>query len=423
MHRLTGFRNREMLLLALDHALDPDPYHPIRPRKYYHSRQDRLTPIPWIHGRARESMHEDSAAMVGETLEAAGQSKVWVHFEYNARAFGVYLIPTMMPLWEEILRVLMAEKDPRERMFTPTTLSKISKNAKLEDFLNTIVREMQEAGVKKNFTRQEMEATVAKQELSGDKKLKTKEFPEILGILKHFSRIPQVEGLVLETEGQDRTTILNTFLSEFLYRARHARYLRRYFANSLDYLRWQRYIDQASMVLRDDHMLDITANILEKHPEASVAIMRGSLHAWMGPWFKSDFPFAKLLKGDNLTDYIIVSELESLGHGAVASDEQEDKRILVDDMVSQFAAVVSPFFKFSDILGELPNVRQHISDLSLSELIAIHDSSSAQGLVASSAMVQALQEKGLLSDFSDSAMWDLPRYRCVQFSHATKGTG
>ncbi len=422
MHRLTGIRDREVLLLALDHALDPDPYHPVRPRKYYHARQDRLIPIPWIHGRARESLYEESAELVSETLEAAGQHKVWVHVEYTSRALSEYLVPTMMPLWEEILRLLMAEKDPRERMFTPNTLSKISKNAKLEDFLKSMVREMQEAGVRKTFTREEMEATIAEQELSRDKKLKTKKFPQILDILKHFSKIPQVEGVVLETEGQDRTTILNGFLSEFLFRARHARYLRRYFASSLDYLRWQRYIDHIATVLRDDHMLDLTAKILDRNPEASAAIIRGSAHAWTGPWFKSYFPFAKLFKGNNVTDYVLASELESLRHGVVARDEQEDKRILVDDMVSRFAELTSSFFEFSDILGKLPEVRKRISDSPLSELIWIHDSSAAQGLVVSSAMVQALQERGLLSGFSDSALWDLPKYRCAQFGEILSRT-
>ena len=427
MHRLTGFRNREMLLLALDHALDPDPYHPIHPRKYYHSRQDRLIPVPWVHGAVRVSQNEESANLLSGMLDAGDNQKVWVHVEYTSQALSQYLIPTMMPLWEEILLILMAEKDPRERMFTPNTLSKISKNAKLETFLNDMVREMQEAGVQKTFTRQEMEATVAKQELSGDIKLTIKKFPQILDILKHFLKNPKVEGVVLETEGQDATTILNSFLSEFLYKRRHARYLRKYFANSLDYLRWQRYIDEVFMVLRDDHMLDVVAKISEKNPEASVAVLRGSAHAWMGPWFKSHYPFAKLLNGTDVTDYVLISALDSLGRGVAVRDEQEDKRILVDDIISNFATVVATFVKFPDILRVLPDIRKRISGLSLSELILIHDSSSAQGFVASSAMVQALQERGLLLDFSDKTLWDLPGYRYVQFmeilSIALRDTG
>ncbi len=233
LQRRTGFKNRALALLALDHALDPDLFHPLEPKSYYLANEGRLIPLFWVHGDAKNEQHkkeqiEEHTEMIREEIRRRGLTKVWVHEEHTI-AFSTHhhLLPSIAQ-WQKAVDFLLRDRRQKEKIFTESFFNRNRGNDTC-DVLREIAHALAEGFIPKSLTREEMTTVLATDKIGGV------DAPAwVINHFKNYLSIPELAGIAWETASWSELDYLNIFLFDYLKRTRFKQAHRSSFPSALD---------------------------------------------------------------------------------------------------------------------------------------------------------------------------------------------
>ncbi len=277
----TTFDKPAEFLLALDHALNPDPYHPVKPRSFYLARESRLLCKFSYHGPQGERAIKDAVnSQLEELLQARGAQKVWILAEdyLPGQFMGTDAWRQIQAPWGKVVNELLKDSH-REQGFTPEFMERNKQDKDLLLVLQGFAHMMDHA-LSRIMPRDYLIAMVRSGATAGN----------INTYAQMAEDNPHIAGVLTEPLPDSPLDIMNAVLAEYLLDSRTAAlHLSKDFT-PLEAHRMGHTLDMAyNYVYRDDLMLDLAAGVLQQDSQACLAVTRGASHQWMGKWLDSDF--------------------------------------------------------------------------------------------------------------------------------------
>ncbi len=400
----TTFDKPAEFLLALDHALNPDPYHPVKPRSFYLARESRLLCMFSYHGAQGE---RDIKAAVNsqleELLQARGAQKVWILAEdyLPGQFMGTDVWPQIQAPWEKVVNKLLKDSH-REQGFTPEFMKK---NNQDKDMLLVLAgfEKVMDCAFPTIMPRDHLIAIVRSGATEGN----------INAYAQMAEDNPYIAGVLTEPLPDSVLDIMNAVLAEYLLDSRCAAlHLSKDFT-PLEAHRMGHILDMAyNYVYRDDLMLDLAAKVLAQDSQACIAVNRGASHQWMGKWldsdFSPDFSYEKGLSQNHVLPMLGGKSKESM---------RSPREIIEQDITANLIPFVTADGRITqkEARAVLEAVVGEVQD---GVLMQLHDAVYERNYTASTDILFYLHEQGLWPKTTPPLWEDLPMFRLFQLLEA-----
>ncbi len=414
--RVTGMRDQYLFCLALDHALDPNPYHPRHPRSFYLSVQDRWLPILWDHGApSTQGAYATQAQLLAGEIARTGATKVWVVVEFSSDKFCYYAAQPPSPQWEKAVNALLRDTAQQEKVFTPDFFERHAQETRMIDFLYGFAEQLRQPELPRLFSRQQMLIGLTMGVVPSP--VGMLEFPESMReLIAPFFMIPQVEGIVLEDEGQDNIAVLNQYLAHYMEYHSFTRHHSPRVVDPETLARIGKNLQCTfTLVQRDDRILDRLAELAQAYPDpgTKIALLRGAAHSLTGNWLKEDFHRPSL--GTYAETRMRNGDFQPLLAGKRALKNFSEKQILCQELASSLAEAYSHITQkeYVECLAQIEASLEKLDDETLREMSRL---AATKPFTASTLILQTIYERGLWRAPEDPPCpWqDLPQYRRAQ---------
>ncbi len=406
LERATGFRDRASILLAIDHTLDPDPYHPIKPRSWYLDPQRRNSwhTTFWVHHHPGELSPSEISKktmegrnMILNVIQEKRLSNVWVILEHNA---GKCVFPSLVFLdeyWQHVVAVLLRDKKQIEKIFTEEFFERHKGDDIVTHFYHEIPRIVRNIGEISSYSRADLIKIRDGHGISSPWR----------NMVTFYANIPQVAGICLETEGMHDLAMLNLGLYKYFEDPANLACHLSDVTSSEDFQKIKFVLNQYLLIVsRDDHLLDLLVAKHEQYPGASFLLQRGQAHAWISHWLDAE-PSSNgdILKGKR--------DFRSLG-------EKELLMIPVRETLGNLVERLS-VISHSDVEEK---INEALSRLDIQDLRELQGLIIRHPYAPGAILLQAMGEKGVFIDGGDERpLWNnYVEFRLAQFEEAVSQT-
>ncbi len=409
LEQAAGISDRELFLFALDHALNPDPYHPVRSRAYYREREDRWIFAPWLHAvgmRAEDNPAAVLQAQISKREGLPGTKGIWVHLEYPGDIYQLLVVAAPNPLWVDLVNLLLNDDKQQHKYFTKKFFQRHRGHSAVRGVLE-IIDKYAYSHIPYTLTRRDMEEIRSNGSLAG-----VRASPYLAGLVQNFLELPQLEGLVLEPAGYDLYSELNLALATYLDEPRFARLHLSRRTDELVLSRYRGELFYSSIIVdRDDRTLDTIAEIADAHPDSCVAVIRGEGHWPLGYWLRSDYDPADIFEKE--PSYEELSAPLFLGRNAYR--EYRDRDIPLADILSE----IDISFSWHAVHGTqdaMEHLKKSLPRLDTGTLQDLQKIRWRYPYDSGVRLMQALYEKGIFLDEDQHPCWrTLSEFRYKQF--------